>query len=105
MVIHLLTAMNDGTVVAPSYEFSDAVGWHLSMFLCQIDDNLTGIDIFAFAATPEDIGLTDAIVFAHLLDDVVEGEWPVVYFHGASEDTLGEFHVDVAVVDDGVALQ
>lgn len=97
--------MYDCAVVASADKFTDTVGRHLGVFLCQIDNDLSGSDKFTFAAPAEDIAFADAIVFADNLNDVVEREGAVVDFHRAFEHALGKLHVDVAVVNDGIALQ
>ena len=95
-------AVDDGGMVAPADELSNARTGHLRVLLCQIHRHLTGLHIFALAALAEHVLLGDTEVAAYFLEDVVDGERVVVCLHGTLDDALGQMHVNMGVVDDAV---
>ena len=90
--------MDDGRVVAVAYQLANARGRHLGVLLREVHGYLPRQHIVALAAAAENVLCGHVEVGAHLLENVVDGERPVVYLHRALYHPLGQTHVDVAVI-------
>ena len=97
--------MDDGRVVAVADKLSDTAGRHLRVLLSQIHRHLSHLYQIALAALARHLTLLDIVVTAHLLENLVDGERMVVDLHCTLNDTLGQTHIDIGVVDNGIGHQ
>ena len=69
------------------------------MLLCKIHRNLAHLHVITLTALAECALLTDTIMVAYLLENIVDSQWTVVDLHRTHDDTLSQMHINIRVID------
>ena len=89
-------------MIAPSDELADARSGHFSVLLCKIHRHLAGHYEVVFAAPAVDGRCGYVEMIAHRIENIVDSKGLVVYLYGTFNHSLGQTHIDAAVVNHAV---